>query len=57
MSPRGERWLIHPCLLRQSKTVNSPADQDNFHVYLQNATAILCELQEEGDEALPEVRV
>lgn len=55
MSFYGEQWLAHPYPLRQYPTINSPAHQDNFHVYIQRANAILCDVQEEGSENLPEV--
>ena len=37
-------------------TMNMPAHQDNFHVFLQRANDTLCQLQEEGNEILPTVR-
>ena len=38
-------------------TGNSCSHQDDFHLCLRHASTILCDVQQRGDEPLPEVRM
>lgn len=59
MSCSGHKWLAHsvPATTITRALTRLPAHQDNFLAFLQRANDILHDVQEEGNETLPAVRV